>query len=68
MDLSRLILFPLNYPVTLGMRLFGCASEMGLGCLLAGAPADDDLHGQHTENCVVANYAPMINGDEDKAM
>jgi hypothetical protein len=52
----------------LAMRVFGRTSEMGSRCLLAGALAGDESHGRYMENCVVANYAPIMNGEEGKAM
>lgn len=60
--------FPLNYPMNFAMRIFGRTSEMGSRCLLAGALAGDESNGRYMENCVVAGYAPILNGEEGEAM
>ncbi|KAM0331470.1 hypothetical protein ACHAQA_003146 [Verticillium albo-atrum] len=67
-ELYRSIPFPLNYPMNFGMRVFGRTSEMGSRCLLAGALSGDESHGRYMENCVVADYAPIMNGEEGDAM
>lgn len=67
-ELYRAIPFPVNYPMNWGMRLAGRTSEMGSRCLLAGALAGVESHGRYMENCVVADYAPIMNGEEGEAM
>ncbi|EEY15177.1 conserved hypothetical protein [Verticillium alfalfae VaMs.102] len=67
-ELFRSMPFPLNYPLKLGMRVFGRTSEVGSRCLLAGALAGEESHGRYMENCVVAEYAPILNGEEGELM
>lgn len=67
-ELYRSIPFPFNYPMSFGMRVFGRTSEMGSRCLMAGALAGDESHGRYMVNCVVADYAPIMNGEEGEAM
>ncbi|CRK29421.1 Short chain dehydrogenase atnD like protein [Verticillium longisporum] len=67
-ELFRSMPFPLNYPMKLGMRVFGRTSEMGSRCLLAGALAGEESHGRYMENCIVAEYAPILNSEEGELM
>ncbi|KAH6687725.1 dehydrogenase/reductase SDR family member 13 [Plectosphaerella plurivora] len=67
-ELYRSMPFPLNYPMNFVMRMFGRTSEMGSRCLLAGALAGDESNGRYMENCAVADYAPILNGEEGEAM
>lgn len=60
--------FPFNYPMNIGLRIVGRTSEMGSRCLLAGALADEESHGRYMENCLVADYAPILNGDDGEVM
>ncbi|PNH70234.1 hypothetical protein VD0002_g387 [Verticillium dahliae] len=67
-ELFRSMPFPFNYPMNIGLRIVGRTSEMGSRCLLAGALADEESHGRYMENCLVADYAPILNGDDGEVM
>lgn len=75
-ELFRSVPWPISIPFNLGLRVFGRTPEMGSRCLMAGVLTGNEeeldkettTNGRYMENCVVAPYPKIMNGDEGERM
>ncbi|KAL2760466.1 hypothetical protein ACRALDRAFT_1078828 [Sodiomyces alcalophilus JCM 7366] len=72
-ELFRFVPFPLSIPFNAAMMLLGRSSDMGARTLLAAALSDESdeataTHGRFMNDGLVADFPPIMSGDEGEVM
>jgi NAD(P)-dependent dehydrogenase (short-subunit alcohol dehydrogenase family) len=67
-QLFRSVPFPVSVVMRLSLRAVGRTPEVGSRCLVAGALAGPESHGKYMEDCAVADYPSIMNGDAGVVM